>query len=142
MEGLFGERSIAEITGKDLRLPAYDPKGRLMLFPVRHHSPVCSWQLIRAIDEFRPDVILIEGPENANELIPVLTDENTVMPCAVYYFYKDKKKLVNKEPRDYKCYYPFISSSPEYNAMAEGKRLGIETRFMDLPYSEILINTA
>ena len=142
MEGLFGERSIAEITGKDLRLPAYDPKGRLMLFPVRHHSPVCSWQLIRAINEFRPDVILIEGPENANELIPVLTDENTVMPCAVYYFYKDKKKLVNKEPRDYKCYYPFISSSPEYNAMAEGKRLGIETRFMDLPYSEILINTA
>lgn len=142
MEGLFGECSIAEITGTELRLPVYDKDGSLLLFPVRHHSPVCSYQLIRAIAEFRPDVILIEGPENANDLIPVLTDERTELPCALYYFYKDKKKFISEDAEDYKCYYPFLYSSPEYNALTEGRRLGIETRFMDLPYGEILINTA
>lgn len=142
MESLFTDSSIAEISGKEGELLKYDPKGELLLFPVRHHSPVCSYQLIGAIDEFSPTVILIEGPENANSLIPVLTDENTTLPAALYYFYKDKKKLVSEEAEDYKCYYPFLYSSPEYNALTEGKARGIPARFIDLPYCEILINTA
>ena len=88
----------------------------LLLFPVRHHSPVCSFQLVRTIKEYKPDIILIEGPENANELIPSLTHEDTQLPAALYYFYKDTKKLINDEGGDYKCYYPFLNSSPEYNA--------------------------
>ena len=79
-----------------------------MLFPVRHHSPVCSWQLIRAIKEYQPDVILIEGPENANDMIGVLPDERTTLPAAFYYYYKDRKKFISDEAEDYKCYYPFI----------------------------------
>lgn len=142
MEGLFTDSRIAEIGGRAGELLSYDPKARLLLFPVRHHSPVCSYQLIRAAEEFSPTAILIEGPENANDLIPVLTDENTALPAALYYFYKDKKKLVGEEGEDYKCYYPFLYSSPEYNALAEGKRRGIPARFIDLPYCEILINTA
>mgnify|MGYP003317253432 CR=1 FL=1 len=113
-----------------------------LLFPVRHHSPVCSYQLKKTIKEYRPDIILIEGPENANELIPILTDEETKLPAAFYYFYKDTKKLVSDEGDDYKCYYPFLLSSPEYNAAAEAKKLGIPSQFIDLPYCEILIGTA
>ncbi len=142
MEGLFGNSRLAEIAGEAGKLLEYDPKGRLMLFPVRHHSPVCAYQLRRAVEEFSPTVILIEGPENANDLIPVLTDESTTLPAAIYYFYKDKKKLVSDDGEDYKCYYPFLKSSPEFAAMAEGSRRGIPARFIDLPYCEILINTA
>ena len=142
MEGLFGNSGLAEIAGEAGKLLEYDPKGRLMLFPVRHHSPVCAYQLRRAVEEFSPTVILIEGPENANDLIPVLTDESTTLPAAIYYFYKDKKKLVSDDGEDYKCYYPFLKSSPEFAAMAEGSRRGIPARFIDLPYCEILINTA
>ncbi|MCR5111751.1 MAG: DUF5682 family protein [Ruminococcus sp.] len=114
----------------------------LLLFPVRHHSPVCSYQLIRTMELYRPDIVLIEGPSDACELIPVLTDEDTRLPAAIYYFYKDKKKLVSDAAEDYKCYYPFLRSSPEYNALVTAKRLGIEAEFIDLPYSEIMINTA
>ncbi|WP_294490488.1 DUF5682 family protein, partial [uncultured Ruminococcus sp.] len=141
MEGIFGNGRLAEIAGAAGELLRYDPDGKLLLFPVRHHSPVCAFQLRRAIEEFSPTVILIEGPENANDLIPVLTDELTRLPAAIYYFYKDKKKLVSPDAEDYKCYYPFLESSPEYNALAEGKARGIPARFIDLPYCEILINT-
>ena len=142
MEGLFTDSRIAEIAGAAGSLLEYDPQGKLLLFPVRHHSPVCAYHLRLAVEEFKPTLILIEGPENANELIPVLTDDSTVLPAAFYYFYKDKKKLVSNEAEDYKCYYPFLKSSPEYNALIEGKKRGIPARFIDLPYCEILINTA
>ena len=114
----------------------------LLFFPVRHHSPVCSYQLIKTIERYCPDIILIEGPSDAEQLIPVLTDSETKLPAAIYYFYKDKKKLVTEDAEDYRCYYPFLNSSPEYNALLTAKRLDIEARFIDLPYYEIMINTA
>lgn len=120
----------------------FDYKQPILYFPIRHHSPACSFHLVNVIHEYQPDCILVEGPQNANPLIPVLTDEDTVLPVAFYYFYKDKDKLVNEEGNDYKCYYPFLDTSPEYNALIEAKKRNIESSFMDLPYGEILIHTA
>ncbi len=134
MERLFTDGKAAEI------IP-YDMDSPLLLFPIRHHSPVCSYQLVRTIAEYKPDIILIEGPENANELIPVLSDENTRLPAAFYCFYKDRKKLVTEDAEDHKCYYPFLYASPEYNAVKQAKKLGIPSKFIDLPYYEILIHT-
>lgn len=135
MDRISGYSQVSEIISFDYSQP-------FLLFPVRHHSPVCSWQLIRAIKEYQPDVILIEGPENANDMIGVLTDERTKLPAAFYYYYKDRKKLISDEAEDYKCYYPFIYASPEYNALKTAAAMDIEARFIDLPYSEILITTA
>lgn len=119
----------------------FDKEAGCVFFPIRHHSPVCSYHLLRAAREYRPEVILIEGPEDACELIPVLTNEDTELPAAIYYYYKDAKKLVSPEGGDYRCYYPFLYSSPEMNALLAAKELGVEARFIDLPYYEILINT-
>lgn len=135
MDRISGYSQVSEIIPFDYSQP-------FLLFPVRHHSPVCSWQLIRAIKEYQPDVILIEGPENANDMIGVLTDERTKLPAAFYYYYKDRKKFISDEAEDYKCYYPFIYASPEYNALKTAAAMDIEARFIDLPYSEILITTA
>lgn len=135
MEKLFGNSKITEI------IP-YDLSSKVLLFPVRHHSPICSYQLVRTIKEYKPEVILIEGPENANSLIPVLADDNTKPPVAIYYYYKDTKKLVSEDAEDYKCYYPFLYSSPEYNAIKQAEYMGISAEFIDLPYCDILINTA
>lgn len=134
MEKVFGNGKITEI------IP-YNLNGKVLLFPVRHHSPVCSYQLVRTIREYKPEIILIEGPENANSLIPVLTDDKTKLPVAIYYYYKDTKKLVSEDAEDYKCYYPFLYSSPEYNAMKQAENMGIPAEFIDLPYCDILINT-
>lgn len=135
MEGLLRDRQVSEIIPCSMQEP-------VLLFPVRHHSPVCSFQLVRMIEAYQPECILIEGPENANDLIPILTDDETTLPAAIYYFYKDTKKLVSEEGRDYHCYYPFLYASPEYNAMAEAKKRSIPSKFIDLPYSEILIHTS
>ena len=114
MERLFIDSEAPEMIPFDL-------SGKYLLYPVRHHSPACSYHLIKTIEAYEPDIILIEGPENACELIPSLTDELTKLPAALYYYYKDTKKLLSEDAEDYKCYYPFLKSSPEYNAMAKGK---------------------
>ncbi len=119
-----------------------DYSSPLILYPIRHHSPVCSYHLIKIIEKYRPDIILIEGPENANHLIDVLTDEKTELPAAFYCYYKDTKAFVSEDKKDFKCYYPFQYSSPEYNGAIQAKKLGIPAEFIDLPYSELLINTA
>ncbi len=91
---------------------------------------------------YEPDCILIEGPENAQEQIRVLAHPETKAPVALYYFYKDSKGLLSEDKEDYRCYYPFLDSSPELVAMREAEALGIPARFIDLPYGEILIGTA
>ncbi|MDO5407056.1 MAG: DUF5682 family protein [Eubacteriales bacterium] len=111
------------------------------LFPVRHHSPVCGFHLKRAIAAFNPDVILIEGPENADGLIPVLTDPETRTPVACYYAYRDSRGYLGEKKAAYRCYYPFLECSPELVALREAKALGIPASFMDLPYGEILLGT-
>lgn len=124
---------------QDLMKEVCNPENPMMFFPVRHHSPACSYHLQKILESYAPDCILIEGPENANELIPVITDEETKAPFAIYYFYRDKKGYVNEEKGDYKCYYPFLDYSPELVGMRYGKQHQVDTAFIDLPYSEILI---
>ena len=134
MEGILRGGTISEMIPFAMDAP-------VMLYPVRHHSPACSYHLCKTIALYQPEIILIEGPENANDLIPILTDARTKLPVAIYYFYKDKAKLVSADGDDYHCYYPFLYASPEYNAMLEAKKLSIPAQFIDLPYSEILIHT-
>lgn len=120
----------------------YDLKKPILYFPVRHHSPVCAWHLKKAIHTYQPDCILIEGPQNAQKMLPVLSHENTKAPVALYYFYKDSKGLLSKEKEDYKCYYPFLDCSPELLALREARKRQIPAQFIDLPYGEILLGTA
>ena len=134
MKQIFTQQEITEKISLDFQ-------NQVLFFPVRHHSPVCSYQLRKTIEAYQPEIILIEGAENANDLIPVLTDEKTKLPAAIYYFYKDKKKYVSEEAEDYHCYYPFLNASPEYTAMTEAKKRNIPAKFIDLPYSEILIHS-
>ena len=112
--------------------------AEIVLLPVRHHSPACAFHVNRAIETLRPSVILVEGPDNANSLIPVMVHEDTKAPFAIYYSYHDQSGRISEEKEHYKCYYPFLDYSPELAAFRAGKRLGIETAFIDLPYGDIL----
>ena len=83
-------------------------------------------------------VILVEGPENAGPLIPVMVHEETKAPFAIYYSYHDESGVLSEEKERYKCYYPFLDYSPELAALREGKKYGIPTAFIDLSYGDIL----
>lgn len=138
MERVLRGEEVSEIDLPEL----YDLSRPILYFPIRHHSPACAWHLKKAVAAYEPDCILIEGPENAQEQIRVLAHPETKAPVALYYFYKDSKGLLSEDKEDYRCYYPFLDSSPELVAMREAEALGIPARFIDLPYGEILIGTA
>lgn len=134
MEQLLRGGEVPEIDLLDCGKP-------VLYFPVRHHSPVCSFHLKKAVEACAPDCILVEGPINAEKLIPVLTSPDTKAPVALYYFYKDALGLVSEEKEDYRCYYPFLDASPELAVLREAAGRGIPAHFIDLPYGEILIHT-
>lgn len=121
---------------------AFDFNNNVVYFPIRHHSPACSYHLKKTIDEYNPDIILIEGPSNAGELIEHIVHEDTKMPISIYYSYADTKGLLGDENGKYMCYYPFLDYSPEYLALKEGKKKEIPAKFIDLPYEQILFNSS
>ena len=99
MEELLRGQTAAEVIPFDYSEPC-------LYFPIRHHSPACSWHLKKAIEEYRPDCILIEGPENADPLISILASEESKTPLALYYSFQDNEGRLGKEKGAYKCYYP------------------------------------
>lgn len=136
MEAVLRGKKTAEVIPFDWNAP-------VLYFPIRHHSPACSWHLERAIARYRPDCILVEGPENANELVEILTDPDTTAPVAFYYACRDKGKHLSdaEEPGTWRCYYPFLDTSPELVALRAARALGIPGRFIDLSYAGILLET-
>lgn len=146
METVLRGRKTAEVIPFDYDAP-------VLYYPVRHHSPVCAWHLEQATERYKPELILVEGPENANDLIPILASPETEAPVALYYAYRDDAGLLNvagqteKQEKDglpaesCACYYPLLDQSPELVALRLAERLKIPARFIDLPYGEILAAT-
>lgn len=127
----------------------FDYDEPVLYYPVRHHSPACAWHLERAIERYKPELVLVEGPENANDLIPILTSPETEAPVALYYAYRDDAGFLSSAehltedlpPVSCACYYPFLDQSPELVALRLAEHLKIPARFIDLPYGEILAAT-
>lgn len=131
---------IGNETPESLFAKAYDLSSNVVLFPVRHHSPACSRHLLKVIERYEPEAILIEGPENAQALIPFAASEKTKAPFCMYLSYDDKDGKISEEKDKYRAYYPFLNYSPELVALREGRKRNIECRFIDLSYGEKLLN--
>lgn len=107
----------------------------LLLFPVRHHSPACAWQLRRWLAEVRPSAVLVEGPRGFDRLIPMLVHADARMPLAVY-TYAVFKAAGESAPRRRAAYIPFCDHSPELVALRAAATLGIPAQFIDLDHAE------
>jgi hypothetical protein len=73
----------------------------------------------------QPDIVLIEGPPDADALIPLLDDAAMQPPVALLVYAGDTPQQA--------VYYPFAHFSPEYVAMRYALTHQITVRFMDLP---------
>ena len=120
---------------------SYDLSSNFILFPVRHHSPVCSFHLEKVIEEYQPEAILIEGPKNAGHLIEYAVSDKTKTPFCIYLSYDDKSGKITEEKGKYRAFYPFLDYSPELTALRKGAEKGIYCEFIDLSYGEKLLNT-
>ncbi|WP_165224170.1 DUF5682 family protein [Aquisphaera insulae] len=127
-------------------IPAIDPSARVVYAPVRHHSPACAIHVDRLIRTVRPDAVLIEGPRDATKWIHLLTHPGTKMPVAIYTTYVRRQaaetaagaSIVKAQPVRYAAYYPLCDYSPELAAIRAAAELGMEARFIDLSYPEMV----
>jgi len=112
----------------------------LYFAPVRHHSPACALALQALIREVRPAVVLIEGPDDFDALLPLLLDPATRPPVAIL----SQAVLVEQEAQLQQenappagvrsAFYPFCDYSPEWVALHEGHALGAQLAFIDRPW--------
>jgi len=97
------------------------------LFGVRHFSPAGAWHLRRFLDERKPKLVLVEGPQDANPLLELLCDEKVKLPVALLAY--------SLEPPVTSIVFPFCEYSPEYQAILWAKEHQREARFFDLSSS-------
>ncbi len=95
------------------------------IFGVRHHGPGCARSLRAALEQLQPDIVLVEGPPDAQSVLPLLIQENMHPPVALLIYAPDN-------PKD-AVYYPFTTFSPEWQALHYALKRGIPAHFMDLP---------
>jgi hypothetical protein len=96
----------------------------VQVFGIRHHGPGSAQSLVQALEALAPDAILVEGPPEAEELLPYVTHPEIRLPVALMVYVPD-------EPRK-AVFYPFADFSPEWQALCFGLRRGCVVRFMDL----------
>ncbi|MES2947741.1 MAG: DUF5682 family protein [Pseudomonadota bacterium] len=94
-------------------------------FGIRHHGPGCARSLRAALTVLQPDCLLIEGPPDADALLPYVTHAGLCPPVALLVHSPDDTHA--------SAFYPFAEFSPEWQALQHGVLRGIPTRFIDLP---------
>lgn len=97
------------------------------VFGIRHHGPGSARSLREALGALSPDVILIEGPPDANDLIALAADAQMRPPVALLIYLPNEPKRA--------VYYPFAEFSPEWQAIQYGLAQQAPVRFIDLPQS-------
>jgi hypothetical protein len=108
------------------------PLGRV--FGVRHLSPMGAIQLERYIDEVEPTAIVIEGPADADAMIPLLAHRKSKPPLALLSFTQTRPVR--------SILYPLAAYSPEWMAITQGLARKALVRFMDLPAEVFLAEDA
>ncbi len=100
------------------------------IFGVRHLSPAAAWHLRQLLDRVRPKLVLIEGSDDADELIPHIVSPKSKLPIAILAYTADAPVRT--------FVYPLATYSPEYQALVWCRENKAKARFMDLPASVFL----
>ncbi len=100
------------------------------IFGVRHHGPGSARSLRRALEALKPEAILIEGPPDAEDALPLAGHAELKPPVALLVY--------NPEKPHRGAFYPFAVFSPEWQAIQYGLKQKIPVRFMDFPQAHQL----
>lgn len=116
--------------------PGHVPPGAGATAPVvrvmgvRHHGPGSARAVAAALDELQPDVVLIEGPADADPLAVLAADPDLRPPVALLAYATDTPSQA--------AFWPFAVFSPEWQALAWAAAHDVPARFCDLPSTAVL----
>jgi hypothetical protein len=100
------------------------------IFGVRHHGPGSALSLRAALHAYQPDCVLIEGPPEADALLPLLRDPEYRPPLAL---------LISRADAPAEAmFYPFVEFSPEWIALHYALSHDIRLSFCDWPAAAAL----
>lgn len=101
--------------------------SNIQVFGIRHHGPGSARSLVHALNAFQPDAILIEGPPDAEAVLPLLQHKAMRPPVSLLVYASETPRLA--------AYYPMTFFSPEYQAICYALQRNVTLRLMDLPQS-------
>ena len=109
-----------------------------MLLGVRHHGPGSARAVRRALSAYQPQVVLIEGPPEADPLVELAGDEDMRAPVALLAYPAPTKgsAAVGDSRADRRlraAFWPFAEFSPEWQALRWAVAHQIPVHFIDLP---------
>jgi hypothetical protein len=103
------------------------------VFGIRHHGPGSARSLRRALAALEPDIVLVEGPPDADEQLRFVADPALRPPVALLVYVPDEPQRA--------VAYPMAIFSPEFQALRYAFERGVPARFMDLPHTYQLAAT-
>ncbi|MCS7036091.1 MAG: DUF5682 family protein [Saprospiraceae bacterium] len=97
----------------------------LRIYGIRHHGPGSARSLLEALETDVPDIVLVEGPADAQDMLPWVGHAGLKPPVA----------LLTYRPKDLRqtAFFPLAEFSPEWQAIAFALRRQIAVRWIDLP---------
>lgn len=107
-----------------------DAGPQVRVLGVRHHGPGSARSVVTALEEFAPDALLVEGPADADPLLPLLADPAMVPPVALLAYADDDPHRA--------AFWPFAVFSPEWQALRWAAAHGVPARFCDSPAAQTL----
>ncbi|MEW1869181.1 DUF5682 family protein [Streptomyces caelestis] len=101
-----------------------------LLLGVRHHGPGSARSVRAVLEEARPSAVLIEGPPEADALVPLAAEEDMRPPVALL------AHAVDEPGRS--AFWPLAGFSPEWVALRWALEHEVPVRFIDLPAAHTL----
>ncbi|MGV3704311.1 MAG: DUF5682 family protein [Arcticibacter sp.] len=95
------------------------------LLGIRHHGPGSARHVLEALNAIKPDIILIEGPPEGEEMLQWVLHEEMKPPVALLAYVPDNPQRA--------VFYPFTGFSPEWQAIRYGLENKRPVRFIDMP---------
>ncbi len=95
------------------------------LLGIRHHGPGSCRNVLQTLEEIQPDLILLEGPVEAEGVMHFIGDGQMQPPVALLGYQPDAPQNA--------VFYPFAAFSPEWQTLCYAQQKGITLRFFDLP---------
>ncbi len=111
-------------------LPARAAADRLRLLGVRHHGPGSARAVRAALEHYRPEAVLVEGPPEADAVVALAADPGLRPPVALL------AHVIGDPARA--AFWPFAEFSPEWVAIRWATEHGVPVRFIDLPAANSL----